>query len=48
MIEKKFFAWIDAEHRALLVLPPSIITPKQKKIATTMDIADDKFKASWG
>lgn len=48
MAEKKLYEWIDAGRRASLVLPPSIICHKAKQIASSMDIADDKFKASWG
>mmetsp|Transcript_22361 Transcript_22361/g.32666 ORF Transcript_22361/g.32666 Transcript_22361/m.32666 type:complete len:100 (-) Transcript_22361:96-395(-) len=46
-IEDILYPWIQMMRRAKLAVPPSLVIAKAKKIAASMDITEDSFKASW-
>ena len=47
-LEERLYAWIDASRRLSIVLPPSVIMEKARRLGSEMNISEDDFKATWG
>ena len=46
-LEDTLYVWIDSMRRAKLLVPPSLVIVKAKRIAQQISIPEGDFKASW-